>query len=824
MPRYSTIDFHSNPSELDPCIAAQVRLKDKHHSWKVIGGGIAILLTVIVAVIVVCALSFSSNRPSISERINKQKFKVIFDSTEEDFPTSTRKTVISNSYITKSAETSPPTLSTTTTAMFMKTSRPTIQAAKTAYSTQADKALVQKRQRKIQANEVMQIDTYGRYFETCDDYFRNGFATTGVYRLQNIDHYDFYAQCIMNDDKDGRAWMVMQKRTSDSLPFWNRTYEEYAQGFGDPRADSWIGLRQVTVVEAGEDAYYIGVWRFAIDSEKDDFKLHVSKILNGNFTDPLSNIANSNGLQFNAIQQEGTNLFNCLERVHMGGWWTVDNGCPFISLNGEYSCARANSMYGLSVYYRRPNRVGTFTTSYIRPDATLMSIHVCNGEAESKCPNTTHLIFIPNTGELDPCLAASVRLRTGKEFSWKWIGVILTLVLLLIAGIAVACILLIPSGQSTVDSLDKSSEQLHDTKNYLPSTNQTDQSVEVVETPFKRSPAQPDIAPIQKPVIFVPTRPKFHTKEINIKAEEVKTTQQPIIEQPAIEHVPTTEKPRQPIVLPTEPKNVPQVATPQKIEYQSRISSGGIAPLVDTQGKYFETCDEYLKNGYNLSGVYRLQRPGHYDFSAHCMMNRDGDGKAWMIMQKRTGDSVAFWNRTLQEYAQGFGDPVRDSWLGLRNVRHLVEAGHKLQLKMEIDGERCEEGEGEYYVGIWNFEIGSELEGFRLEVSRILYGNFTDSLANVENSNGKQFLAMDPKSNSEITCQEKMRTGGWWVGFNQCPFFSLNGEYSCNRPRSVYGLFVYQRQRSASGILSTGYLHPQATQMSLRICQEDTCM
>ena len=57
--------------------------------------------------------------------------------------------------------------------------------------------------------------------------------------------------------------------------------------------------------------------------------------------------------------------------------------------------------------------------------------------------------FHSNTGELDPCLAASVRLRTGKEFSWKWIGVILTLVLLLIAGIAVACILLIPSGQAS---------------------------------------------------------------------------------------------------------------------------------------------------------------------------------------------------------------------------------------------------------------------------------------------------------------------------------------------------------------------------------------
>lgn len=57
---------------------------------------------------------------------------------------------------------------------------------------------------------------------------------------------------------------------------------------------------------------------FQIDSEKDDFRLHVSKILRGNFTDPLSNIANSNNLQFNAIRPEGANLFSCLDRVHMG--------------------------------------------------------------------------------------------------------------------------------------------------------------------------------------------------------------------------------------------------------------------------------------------------------------------------------------------------------------------------------------------------------------------------------------------------------------------------------------------------------------------------
>jgi hypothetical protein len=81
-------------------------------------------------------------------------------------------------------------------------------------------------------------------------------------------------------------------------------------------------------------------------------------------------------------------------------------------------------------------------------------------------------------------------------------------------------------------------------------------------------------------------------------------------------------------------------------------------------------------------------------------------GKAWMVMQKRTSGSLTFWNRTFEEFAQGFGDPSLDSWLGLRKIRQMINSGKRLQLQVEIEGNRCDPAKAqEYYFGLWNFAV-----------------------------------------------------------------------------------------------------------------------
>lgn len=46
--------------------------------------------------------------------------------------------------------------------------------------------------------------------------------------------------------------MVIQERSSNSVTFWNRTFDEYAVGFGDPNHDHWLGLEHVQeLIRAG---------------------------------------------------------------------------------------------------------------------------------------------------------------------------------------------------------------------------------------------------------------------------------------------------------------------------------------------------------------------------------------------------------------------------------------------------------------------------------------------------------------------------------------------------------------------------------------------
>ncbi|KAI6192239.1 Fibrinogen C-terminal domain-containing protein [Aphelenchoides bicaudatus] len=259
-----------------------------------------------------------------------------------------------------------------------------------------------------------------------------------------------------------------------------------------------------------------------------------------------------------------------------------------------------------------------------------------------------------DSAEIDPCMAAQIRLKKRKKIGPKMIAFGAILLILLVVGILVVCaIFLLPSLLSqTHQSPDKSSTE-----------NQTlnegsDHSSDSFSEPVPSTTRQIQYVPKIRPFV----------------------------------------------------------------DYDTSISAKA-ATEINTYGTYSETCDDYFRNGFTQSGIYRLQRPGHYDFKTQCEMNVDGDNQAWMVMQKRTGNTVMFWNRTMEEYAQGFGDIFTNYWLGLRNVRHLIEAGHRLQLKMQVEGERCV-GRSAYYVGIWRFEIGSELEGFRLGVSRILQGNF----------------------------------------------------------------------------------------------------
>lgn len=73
---------------------------------------------------------------------------------------------------------------------------------------------------------------------------------------------------------------------------------------------------------------------------------------------------------------------------------------------------------------------------------------------------------------------------------------------------------------------------------------------------------------------------------------------------------------------------------------------------------------------------------------------------------------MQFWNKTFNEYADGFGVPTGDHWLGLEKVSAYVKRGHKLQLRIVLQHDLCNEkgkcsgkGDSGYWFADWDFKV-----------------------------------------------------------------------------------------------------------------------
>ncbi|CAD5234810.1 unnamed protein product [Bursaphelenchus xylophilus] len=226
--------------------------------------------------------------------------------------------------------------------------------------------------------------------ETCSDYLEAGNTESGVYKLKLNGVGEFYALCIMENNE---AWMVLQQRQDGQEVFYNKTFEDYSLGFGDQASDHWLGLEKVRALlnnykvemrmEARGDRcdrkkgslYLVGRYNFSISTRKEGYRLGIYRILSGNFTDPYSDISNSNGAEFATIDKN-PNSMNCAELRKLGAWWHPPS-CSFITLNGAYNVNKCHSWSGMQIYARERSRQGShYKQSHHRPRFTRLALKV----------------------------------------------------------------------------------------------------------------------------------------------------------------------------------------------------------------------------------------------------------------------------------------------------------------------------------------------------------------------------------------------------------------------------------------------------------------
>ncbi|KAI8117174.1 Protein scabrous [Lucilia cuprina] len=173
-------------------------------------------------------------------------------------------------------------------------------------------------------------------------------------------------------------------------------------------------------------------------------------------------------------------------------------------------------------------------------------------------------------------------------------------------------------------------------------------------------------------------------------------------------------------------------------------------------------CSEVTPTATNANGGLYLIAPSaeRHPLMAHC----SSDG--WTTIQRRYDGSADF-NRSWEDYANGFGSPAGEFWMGNEQLHHLtLNNCTRLRVVMQ-----------DIYDNVWladytQFYISSRSDGYRLHIGGYS-GNASDAL---DYQQGMQFSAIDVDRDISQTHCAANYEGGWW--FSHCQHANLNGRYN----------------------------------------------
>ncbi|KAM9800311.1 fibroleukin isoform X1 [Syngnathus typhle] len=191
-----------------------------------------------------------------------------------------------------------------------------------------------------------------------------------------------------------------------------------------------------------------------------------------------------------------------------------------------------------------------------------------------------------------------------------------------------------------------------------------------------------------------------------------------------------------------------------------------------------QDCAEIYRLGIKENGIYTIQPDLHRPaLEAKCDMVTTGGG--WTVIQNRQDGSVDF-NRTWQEYREGFGNPQGEHWLGNAALHALTSTGQH-QLRIELEDWHQQRRHATYN----NFKVAAEEQRYRL-TSREYSGDAGNALSYSKryNHDGRSFSTTDRDHDRYAAGNCGHYYGaGWW--FDACLAANLNGRYYRGRYSGV---------------------------------------
>ena len=152
----------------------------------------------------------------------------------------------------------------------------------------------------------------------------------------------FDVRCDMVTDNGG--WIVFQRRVDATVDF-NRGWDDYKAGFGDPNGNFWLGLERIhRLAGPGKGAklridlkhetylnnYYAVYTTFEISNEADGYRIKVAGF-SGNAGDSM---AYHNGRKFSTKDRDNDDINGSCAGYFQGAWW--HKACYHSHLNARH--------------------------------------------------------------------------------------------------------------------------------------------------------------------------------------------------------------------------------------------------------------------------------------------------------------------------------------------------------------------------------------------------------------------------------------------------------------------------------------------------------
>ena len=180
-------------------------------------------------------------------------------------------------------------------------------------------------------------------------------------------------------------------------------------------------------------------------------------------------------------------------------------------------------------------------------------------------------------------------------------------------------------------------------------------------------------------------------------------------------------------------------------------------------GQFQTRVLEYSPMDMLKSGVYGIAAGGPRT-PVFCDLTNNGGG--WTVILRHNDNSIEF-NRTWEQYKQGFGDAAGNLWLGNERLHQMTNNGTSYHLRIDMWNFDNKHSFAHYD----HFRVGQESDFYRLRISGFK-GMIKDSMTL---HNNHPFSTFDKYGHAESNCPKKWG-GGWW--FKNCYHAYLTGKMS----------------------------------------------